>query len=409
MPPISWELKNGVNKPSSRGKGSHGSMIKYFRIVSRERESGGLNYRKLTPAHKVLGDEPRSVPIILPSDDPEECLSGFRGWFALPYDKPKPDDDQLGRLRCGAPYRADSDDDKMDIFYRSDDGSQVPASAAEKDEDGWYAETKAGDRIDLEKGEAIKASRRVDVKTYNGKLNGHINDFVDPHDFACDPDVCPIWQNGDCDLQSTLFFHFGGDIGHIHGLAAYRATSINAQKTLMTSLDYISKLTDGVLAGIPLTIHLHLEQKGEYPAPIVKITHPPYPDLMAYVEEELNRRRKLYEAKHGKAPEGFEDIRKTGALKNMQSRSAQETRVDPGGEVQETEGTQEIEVPTSVKTRFNQLGYTDAKKKNTIRQFTDDGELNLEEINKFLEQELDRKLNVDDYTEDEDESDEFDF
>jgi len=374
-----------------------------FRVVSSEREPNGMNYKKHKTAHKKLGDKPRSIPIVLLSDDPEENLYGFRGWFAQPYDKPRPDKSQYGRLRCGAPY--EGEDTKTAYFMEG--GGEVPESHVESDDDGLYFETESGKRVDVEEREEIRASRRVSVKTYANKVKGDINNFVDPFDATCHKQ-CPIWQNGDCDVQHTLYFQVR--IPGVDGLFVYRGSGVYAQRQLISSMKYLKEQTkvhpsdDGILAGLPLQLHLHFEQKGEegYDTPHVKINDPGYVDLESSVKDELDRRRDLYEARFGSAPD--EPIMKTGALSSMQSRDAQEAMATEATQAEDSldEESSDVEVPDSVLRRFNQLGYPSRKRTLTVEQYTDNGELNVEELNKYLSQEIERKEDVSEYTEEDD-------
>lgn len=87
-PPVKLELKWGMKIAGQ----NYPKKLHNFRIVSRKRDS--LNFIRLDNVHEALGEEkPTSVPIRLLSDDPQENLALFRGYF-----------NKAGHLGCGTPY-----------------------------------------------------------------------------------------------------------------------------------------------------------------------------------------------------------------------------------------------------------------------------------------------------------------
>lgn len=91
-PPVTQEIKWGKN--ISKGTSTRPVKLDHLIVVSRERDSN--NYIQDELVHEKIGQEPKQVPIILLSDDPQECFSLFRGLFSGP------------RLGCGARYGEDT-------------------------------------------------------------------------------------------------------------------------------------------------------------------------------------------------------------------------------------------------------------------------------------------------------------
>lgn len=291
------------------------TTLKHWRLVYRKRK--GENFMRIDEAHEQLGDQPKEIPITLISDDPHESFSLFRGAF-----------DQ-SRLMCGAPVRTEDADEMMRDHPAAENGAPL-TQPIEEDEDGQ-------EYVTLSDGEEIPVTQRKDFIKANRFFNRE-GPIDEPYGYPCSKH-CSLWDRGDdadvrCNIEGTLYFYLNDHRMPdrlLRMLGVFRASGTWSQRTLMSSLQSIHKMTGGILAGLPLVLRHHMEKKKtsggdtyNVPMPMIDPGYPPQ-KFLELVDQEVQKRRKRYEQLHGQAPESREDLLQTGALEGMQGRDALET------------------------------------------------------------------------------------
>lgn len=97
-----------------------------------------------------------------------------------------------------------------------------------------------------------KAKQMIDVKAYAREKK--IVEHNKPMEIDCTPD-CPLWpepgHKSDCKWRCIANFQLSG-LETFPGPARFRSTSLNTIRAMITSLNFISHVTGGVLMGIPL-------------------------------------------------------------------------------------------------------------------------------------------------------------
>lgn len=404
MPPIFGEVKNG-----ERGK-KYPVNLDHWKVVERVRV--GDNWKKLQDVHDALtekynqGPEPKSLPIVLLSDTPEENMAGFRGLF----DKSK--------LMCGTPYPSKEGEDTY--LLTTESGKQIhPGMAYQKDE-GHYAiflkgseevvpkkfvdfetmtaRNNQGNTFDVQEVE-LNAERVSAATRYFTVQNGSIvTEDVDPYKVACHQG-CPYWQEDDrdnlqCTLQHTLYFHLGPGLPYSDRLFVYRASSIYAQRTLIPSIKMIHNMTGGILANIPLRLEFRQEsrsyaggRKTDMPHPAVTIGS----DVRQFEQEvvkEIERRQNRFELMHGRRAESLEELKREGMLVGMQTRAALESVATDVTDVEESQGeTQEPspELPEKLQHLFEKAGYTPRKQELLMEKHEGDVDKIIAEVEDHID------------------------
>jgi len=354
------------------------TKLKHWRMVYRKRK--GDNFQRIDKLHEIIGDKPKRIPINLVSDDRHENFSLFRGAF-----------DQ-SKLMCGAPVRAEDAWDMMK--HPVHDGA--PVHAPTKEEDGQEVVTlKDGETVPVTRDSFIRAQRFFDS-------NGTVEE---PYDFPCSKH-CKIWQNGKCDIEGTLYFYLAGehipdDLKNILGV--FRASGTWAQRTLLSSLKHISELTNGILANLPLVLCHHMTQKRTsddeiYTVPVPKIyLGLPKDQFAAKLEQEIKRRRRLYEMLHSEPPTCREDLLQTGSLRDMQGREELQTMMPVDDE--ELASDERPDYPDHLVEHFDQKNVPPRKREMLWEQHEGDVEAIKEQVDEDVSAQpdaIDGELEIDD-------------
>ena len=211
---IAYEVKYGEKTQTAKGS-TRPTKLNYFKVIYRRR-GDALNWDKVEGVHKILGDEPTSIPIRLMSDNPLENLSMYRGLFS-----PK----HGGKLMCGSVY-----------------GSGYAMRMMAMDEltlgdDGIYSD---------------------------GKFRSPLEFTESPYKYNCTED-CPFWKTEDplkqCKMRSKLLFTI--DVPDFYDFCLLRVNGIYAQLSLSSSLRTIKAISHGILANIPLNMKIHFEKSKD--------------------------------------------------------------------------------------------------------------------------------------------------
>jgi len=386
MPPIFGEIKNGKR----RNKKGMGQKLDHWLVVKRER-GADYNFLVLEKVHEKLGSsQPTSVPIVFLSDDVEENIAGFRGWF------------EKGALRCGTQVPGEHTH-----LYKMEDGTEVrpgwvfnegdapkcyvvkgtnrivPPGAV--DPETMVATKSNGDQQEV--GERVLSKERVAEAQRRfawGNGNSIITEGVDPYPVACH-DGCPIWNRDDrnnrCKLQHTLYFNLASDLPYSDRLFVYRASGVYAQRTLIPSLKMIKDMAGGILAGLRLRLEFRQEGKPtpggttqNVPMPAITIGDN-YDGFKSRVYQEIERRQQHFELINGRRADTLDDLKQTGLLKEMQSRDAL------ASVAAETEGDEETYdayeepkdfIPDALKPAFKEAGLTRRKQEMLVEQYDGD-------------------------------------
>lgn len=257
LPPVKIEIKYGY-----KNEKGFPQRLEHFKIVDREK-GGEKNYPDCTEVYEALGsDKPKSVPIVLMSDDVAENFALFRGVF-----------DKTGNVICGSKY---------------------------------------GEKL---------AKRRVQFnETYD-----RIKPIDIPEMVTCD-DKCPIWNSGKCDLFGSLYFRLGSDLPRSGDFGIVRVKGAYGKKYLASSLEILKAQTGGILANLPLVLSMHTESKraangNTYKVPMLTIN----PGIgnsqfMEAVMQEYERRAKMFRIRNSKDHSDISDLMITDVLRDISSR-----------------------------------------------------------------------------------------
>lgn len=395
MPPIFGEVKNG--EKTDKG---FPTKLNYWKVVQRERV--GKNWAKLDEVHDILaktqGPQPKSIPIVLLSDDPEENMPGFRSWF------------EKGTLMLGAPYPFDEftdayfspsdqeipesyvipgDEDAPYAYFVKGTDNKVPPDVV--DGEAMTAVSKNGDEFEVELVRLRTKKVGVATKYYEEQGGSLVTEGVTPQSVPFHENSY-AWREGRATLQHTLYFHLAKHLPYSDRLFVYRATGIYAQRTLLPSLRMIHNMTGGILAGLELRLEFREEAK-KTPMGTQYLPHPAITigtniqDFEDRVLEEIERRQKRYELIHGERAKSLEPLLRGGMLKGMQSREALESVVQDSADAEPAEHKEEEDcVPEELRELFNKAGYTKRKEQALMERFAGDVEAIKAEVEQHIKE-----------------------
>lgn len=286
-PPVRIELK-WAERTSGRP-----NRFDHFKVASRVRSGPNNNFEKLEEVHKIIGDEPKRVPIVLMCDDPMENFSLFRGFW-----------NQKGDLGCGAPYGAEI----ARRFFKVNQDKSV-----EKIPEGYE----------------VKCS--AECKYWQQEKKG-------------------------CTLSGSLFFKLR-DLPYAEEFGVARIKGANAQRRTLSSLNILHQLTGGILANLPLVAVFHQETMKDKngrsnPIPLISVQHEgSQHEFMEAVAKEWRRRAELYEIRHGRPHGSQEDLIIKDVLSSIADREAMVEMGDGEAEFISEENTHPLFEGTSIPQR----------------------------------------------------------
>lgn len=223
--PITRRVSAGLPVTASK---NHPEKLDYL-LVSKDAK--GELFVRDEEAHKLLGDQPRRIPIRLISDVVEENLEVQHAlWIGA-------------RCMCSgdgeaALRRTDENRSGFAIECHSD-GKQWPPRSPEQ-------VLGLRKRVTELSNESAKTNAEFAARTPKTRGLLKLLECSDP----AAPYLCMFKQNGDCKVTSKLIFRIEG----LSGYARYQSHGINTARELLSSFALIQAETGGVLRNIPLVL-----------------------------------------------------------------------------------------------------------------------------------------------------------